>query len=125
MRTSVHMAAILIVDDHRAFRRQARALLEAEGLQVVGEASDGRSAMAAVRELAPHIVLLDIGLPDVDGFEVAEQLSREPFPPRVVLISSREATTYGTRIGTSPVAGFIQKDALSATAIHEVLGRAP
>jgi len=75
--TSIHMAAILIVDDHTAFRGQARALLEAEGLQVVGEAADGRSALVAFRKLVPHVVLLDIGLPDVDGFEVAEQLARE------------------------------------------------
>ena len=120
--TSIHMAAILIVDDHTAFRGQARALLEAEGLQVVGEAADGRSALVAFRKLVPHVVLLDIGLPDVDGFEVAEQLAREPFPPLVVLISSREATTYGTRIGSSPVVGFIQKDELAAAILMDLLG---
>lgn len=118
------MTNILIVDDHAAFRHQARALLEAEGLDVVGEAVDGRSAVHAVRELSPHVVLLDIGLPDIDGFEVARQLARQDAPPRVVLISSREETTYGTRIGESPVAGFIQKDALSAAAIDDVLRNA-
>jgi DNA-binding NarL/FixJ family response regulator len=111
------MTGILIVDDHAAFRRQARALLESEGLEVVGEAADGREAVEAVRGLGPEIVLLDIGLPG--------QLANEPAPPRVVLVSSREATTYGTRIDDSPAAGFIQKDDLSAAAIGAVLRGAP
>jgi DNA-binding NarL/FixJ family response regulator len=119
------MTGILIVDDHAAFRRQARALLESEGLEVVGEAADGREAVEAVRGLGPEIVLLDIGLPGPDGFEVARQLANEPAPPRVVLVSSREATTYGTRIDDSPAAGFIQKDDLSAAAIGAVLRGAP
>jgi DNA-binding NarL/FixJ family response regulator len=125
MPPSAGMSEILIVDDHAAFRRQARALLEAEGLQVVGEAADGRSAVDAVRALSPQIVLLDIGLPDIDGFQVAALLAREDVPPRVVLISSREAATYGARIGNSSAAGFIQKDDLSARAIDEILHGAP
>lgn len=115
------MTAILIVDDHPAFRQQARALLEAEGLSVVGEAADGPSALAAFRALGPQVVLLDIGLPGPDGFAVAEQLAQEPSPPRVVLISSREASTYSGRIGASPALGFIQKDELSAALLQRIL----
>jgi DNA-binding NarL/FixJ family response regulator len=112
------MTTYLIVDDHALFRRQARAVLEAEGLTVVGEAEDGRAAIAAVRALRPDIVLLDVGLPDIDGFAVAELLALEVPRPAVVLISSREAATYGPRIDASPVLGFVRKDDLSAAAIR-------
>jgi DNA-binding NarL/FixJ family response regulator len=112
------MTTILIVDDHAAFRFEARELLEAEGFVVVGEAGNGRSAIAAAYELRPDLVLLDIGLPDLDGFAVAEQLSTSPGRPVIVLTSSRDETTYGPRIAASPAAGFVQKDALSGPAIR-------
>ena len=115
------MTTFLIVDDHASFREQARALLESEGLTVIGEADDGLTALHAVRELRPDVVLLDIGLPDIDGFSVAEHLAREESPPRVVLISSREAATYGPRLAASPTIGFVQKDDLSAGALASLL----
>ncbi len=115
------MTTILIVDDHAAFRHQARALLEAEGLEVVGEAADATTAMDAVRTLQPDVVVLDIGLPGRDGFQVAEQLALLPRPPLVVMISSREAVTYGARLTASGAVGFIQKDDLSAAALINVL----
>ena len=73
---------VLVVDDHAEFRRSARALLEAEGFAVVGEAAGGREAIAAVRRLRPEIVLLDIQLPDLDGFVVAQRLALGPDPRR-------------------------------------------
>lgn len=115
------MTTFLIVDDHAAFREQARALLEAEGLTVIGEAADGRSVISAVRRLRPDVVLLDIGLPDTDGIAVAELLAREDPRPRVVLISSRDAATYGARLTSSRSAGFLPKDDLSAGALTELL----
>jgi DNA-binding NarL/FixJ family response regulator len=72
---------VLIVDDHAAFRASARALLQAEGFDVIGEATDGAAAVAAVAVLRPEIVLLDIQLPDLDGLPVAEQLAAAPDPP--------------------------------------------
>ena len=69
---------VLIVDDHDGFRESARAMLEAEGFTVVGGAADGAAALAAVRQLRPEVVLLDVQLPDVDGFAVAEWIRREP-----------------------------------------------
>ena len=63
----------MIVDDHSGFRSQARALLEAEGFEALAEAEDGMSALAVVARLHPRIVRLDIQLPDIDGFEVAER----------------------------------------------------
>jgi DNA-binding NarL/FixJ family response regulator len=116
------MTTYLIVDDHAAFRRQARALLEAEGVHVIGEAHDGASALAAVAEIGPDVVLLDVGLPDRDGFDVAVELGRLASPPRVVLISSREASEFRSRLADAPVAGFVQKDDLSAGALQRVLG---
>jgi DNA-binding NarL/FixJ family response regulator len=115
------MTTFLIVDDHAAFRQQARALLESEGLTVVGEADDGQSALAAVRDLRPDVVVLDIGLPDVDGFAVAARLADVQPPPRVVLISSRDAATYGQRLMASRSVGFLRKDELSAAALASLL----
>lgn len=112
------MNTILIVDDNAGFRVQARALLEADGFYVVGESIDGTSGLAAARSLRPDIVLLDIGLPDVDGFDVARALAADATPPFVVLTSSREASEYGPRLASSLVLGFIAKDELSAAAIR-------
>ena len=112
------MNTILIVDDHAGFRVQARALLEADGFDVVGEAGDGPSGLQAARTLRPALVLLDIGLPDVEGFEVARELAVDGPPPFVVLTSSREATEYGPRLASSRVLGFIAKDELSGGAIR-------
>jgi DNA-binding NarL/FixJ family response regulator len=86
---------VLIVDDHATFRASARALLEAEGFDVVGEAADGAGAVEAVAVLRPEIVLLDIQLPDLDGMVVAEQLAGAEDSPVVVLISSRDAAPDG------------------------------
>ena len=108
---------VLIVDDHTPFRASARALLQAEGFEVVGEAADGAEAVAAVAALRPQIVLLDVQLPDLDGLAVAEQLATAPDPPAVVLISSRDAAAYGPRLQAAPARGFIPKRELSGEAL--------
>jgi DNA-binding NarL/FixJ family response regulator len=113
---------VLIVDDHAAFRASARALLQAEGFEVVGEAADGAGAMQAVANLRPEIVLLDIQLPDLDGLAVAEQLASVPDGPAVVLISSRDATAYGPRLQSTPARGFIPKSGLSGEALAALVG---
>jgi DNA-binding NarL/FixJ family response regulator len=114
--------SVLIVDDHAAFRASARALLQAEGFEVVGEAADGAGAVAAVAVLRPEIVLLDIQLPDLDGLAVAEQLAAAPDPPAVVLISSRDAAAYGPRLRRTPARGFIPKSGLSGEALAALIG---
>jgi CheY-like chemotaxis protein len=86
---------VLIVDDHEDFRKSAKALLEAEGFAVVGEAADGIEAIEAIATLRPSVVPLDIQLPGPDGLTVAESIARHPNPPAVVLISSRDARAYG------------------------------
>jgi two-component system nitrate/nitrite response regulator NarL len=111
---------VLIVDDHAPFRRMARRVLEAGGLTVIGEAWDGTSALAAVAALDPDVVLLDVLLPDIDGFAVARRLAERPSRPVVVLTSSRSALELGRRLEQAPAAGFIAKDALSAAALAEL-----
>jgi DNA-binding NarL/FixJ family response regulator len=108
---------VLIVDDHAGFRAAARALLRAEGFVVVGEAEDGASALARTRVLRPRLVLLDIGLPDLDGFTVCERLRAEPDPPLVVLTSTRSASSFRRRLAQSPARGFIWKGDLTGAAI--------
>lgn len=115
-------ARILIVDDYVLFRSSARQLLESQGFEVVGEAGDGGAAIAAVRELRPDIVLLDIQLPDLDGFEVARQLAALPNPPQVVLTSIRAASDYGPRLPAAAARGFIPKVELSQARLAAVLG---
>jgi DNA-binding NarL/FixJ family response regulator len=113
---------VLIVDDHPEFRESASALLEAEGFAVVGGAGDGEEAIAAVERLRPQVVLLDIQLPDLDGFAVAERLAGMQNPPRVVLISSREAAAYGPRLESAAARGFIPKRELSGSALAALVG---
>jgi CheY-like chemotaxis protein len=113
---------VVIVDDHAEFRESASALLEAEGFAVIGAAADGDEAIAAVERLRPQVVLLDIQLPDMDGFAVAERLAARPDPPRIVLISSREAATYGPRLEAAAAQGFIPKRELSGSALAAVVG---
>jgi len=117
-------AAILIVDDHDGFRTFARGMLEAAGF-TVAEATTGAEATAAARTVRPGLVLLDIQLPDFDGFEVARRLAAQAGAPVVVLTSTREASDYGARISSSPAAGFLPKDQLSGAALRRFLARAP
>lgn len=112
---------VLIVDDHEAFRTSARALLEADGFDVVGESEDGDGALDAVAALRPQVVLLDIQLPGIDGFAVAAQLAERADPPAVVLISSRDAAAYGPRLQNAPSRGFIPKSELSGKALAALI----
>jgi len=112
---------VLIVDDHAGFRAMARALLEAEGFEVVGEAEDAAAALLAASHLQPQVVLLDIQLPDLDGFEVAERLARAGDPPAVVLVSTRDVSSYRRRLAGSPVRGFIPKNELSGSALSALV----
>ena len=113
---------VLIVDDHAGFRASARALLEAEGFDVVGEAAGGEQAIGEVERLRPDVVLLDVQLRDVDGFAVADRLASEGSAVAVVLISSREAAAYGRRLDTVPSRGFIAKLELSGAALAALVG---
>jgi CheY-like chemotaxis protein len=112
--------AVLVVDDHAGFRALARIMLESAGF-VVTEAASGAEATAAAEALRPRVVLLDVQLPDFDGFEVARRLVAGEHPPVIVLTSTREASDYGGRIAASPAAGFLPKDELSGAALRRFL----
>lgn len=112
---------VLIVDDHAEFRTSARALLTAGGWRVVGEAASGAEGLLLAARLRPEVVLLDIALPDQDGFGVAVALAQDPDPPHVVLVSSRDQRAYGPRIALAPVRGFLPKQRLSGTALADLL----
>jgi DNA-binding NarL/FixJ family response regulator len=114
---------VLIVDDHDGFRASARALLERQGLTIVGEAWDGDSALRFAAELQPDVVLLDVQLPDRDGFDVATQLRELVDPPSVVLISSRDRTAFGKLVDESDACGFISKAELSGDRLTALLTR--
>lgn len=113
---------VLVVDDHPAFRATARMLLDAAGWEVVGEAADVAGALEAIGRLRPDVVLLDVQLPDGDGFEVLAALEAAAGPaPAVVLVSSRDRCDYGARIEESGARGFIAKAELTGDALDEVL----
>ena len=112
---------MLIVDDHEGFRDAARSMLEAEGFDVVGEAGDGEGALVEVERLRPQVVLVDIQLPGLDGFAVAERLAVSPAAPLVVLISSRDAAAYGARVARAPALGFLSKQELTGVALAGLL----
>jgi DNA-binding NarL/FixJ family response regulator len=116
----IGVKTVVIVDDHAGFRDLARELLEGAGYSVVGEAEDGASAVAAVRALRPDAVLLDINLPDRDGFAVAEALARAERPPRVVLTSSEEAAAFGPLPDGPGVLRFVPKSELASTSLDSL-----
>jgi CheY-like chemotaxis protein len=112
---------VLVVDDHAGFRASVRALLETEGFQVVGEAADGLEALTEAAALRPAVVLLDVQLPGLDGLAVAEALAARPYPPVVVLTSSRDASAYGPRLARAAALGFIAKADLTGATLAAVL----
>jgi CheY-like chemotaxis protein len=119
--SSVVSRTALVVDDHPGFRAVARALLESAGLEVVGEAGDGAAAITLCRTSDPDLVLLDVQLPDIDGFEVRRRLLRTTNPPAVLLTSTRAAAAFGPRLrGPEPIP-FVSKDELSVAAVIAVL----
>jgi DNA-binding NarL/FixJ family response regulator len=112
---------VLVVDDHHGFRHQARLLMEEAGYDVVGEAGDAASAIGEARRLRPDVVLLDIQLPDSNGFDVAATLTSDDTSPVVVLVSGRDRADYAGRIAHCGARGFIAKADLSPETLHLVL----
>jgi DNA-binding NarL/FixJ family response regulator len=112
---------LLIVDDHRSFRDAARRVLEHAGFEIVGEAADGETALEAILDLRPDVVLLDVQLPGIDGFEVASTLTARGDAPLIVMTSSRDGADFGPLVEQSGARGFVHKADLSGPAISAVL----
>lgn len=122
VRDNRHMpSTVLIVDDHPSFRKSARRTLQDAGYEVVGEAADGRSGLDAARALRPDVVLLDVQLPDRDGFDVAAALTALDVPAAVVMISSRDRFDFAELVARSGVRGFLAKDELTGPALAALL----
>ena len=112
---------VLIVDDHATFRASARLLLESEGFEVVGEAADGESAIEQTAALAPELVLLDVQLPGLNGFEVASRVTGKDGAPAVILVSSRDGGDFGPMITACGARGFVAKAELSGERLRSLL----
>src|SRR5690242_10694844 len=112
--------SLLIVDDHPSFRTMARETLS-QRFTVVGEAADGAEAIDLSAELRPDVVLLDVHLPDRDGFDVAEALFRQDEPPVVVLTSSRHRSDLEPLVRACSACGFIDKEDLTADTLADLV----
>jgi CheY-like chemotaxis protein len=115
--------SVLVVDDDPVFRRLAQRLLEACGLVVAGEADTAASAMSVAGALRPDAVLVDVGLPDLDGIALARQLTALPWRPRVVLTSTNAEAATASDLRTSGAEAFLPKNELPSAALEDLLGR--
>jgi DNA-binding NarL/FixJ family response regulator len=113
---------VLIIDDHAAFRAGVRALLAADGYDVIGEACDGRRGIAAAAELRPEVVLLDVRLPDMNGFDVAGELTARGDAAAIVITSSSDDPLYPARALDSGARGFVAKHDVSGPTLDRLLG---
>ena len=115
----------LLVDDNEAFLQAASLLLEREGVTVAGVASNIAQALRQARALRPDLILVDIGLGDESGFDLARLLARDGLDADVILISTAAEADYADLISDSPAAGFLAKSDLSLHAINRILGHTP
>ncbi len=114
-------ARVLIVDDHDGFRLSARRMLERAGCVVVGEAADGRSGISEAERLRPDLALIDVRLPDMDGFTVSRAIRAAKWADSILLISTRQKADHGDRLLTSGADGFIEKSELSAISVSAAI----
>lgn len=112
-----------MVDDHEGFRTEARAVLEADGFAVVGEASTAAGAVAAAADLQPAVVVLDVGLPDESGLEVVGRIRAGSPASVIVLVSGRRVRDYGDRVARSGADAFLEKASLVPGGLPSLLER--
>jgi len=112
---------LVIVDDHARFREAAGERLAAAGWRIVGEAATGAAAIDLVARLAPDVVLLDVVLPDMDGFAVADRLAAAGSASAVVLTSGHDRRDFSARLQSAPVRGFLPKEMISGPALATLL----
>lgn len=119
--TPAAVQTVMLVDDHASFRASARWLLETEGYEIVAEAASGETALEIVCAAKPDLVLLDIGLPGIDGFQVALAIRSRCPNARIVLLSSRDLCDLGPeRVPACGALGFVHKADLSRAAIAAI-----
>ncbi|PSS58510.1 response regulator [Pseudomonas sp. BBP2017] len=104
------MTSVLIVDDHSTVRFTVRVLLEREHYTIVGEAHDGETAAQMAKELRPDVVVLDIGLPRIDGLNVLKRLQLLDHKPRVMVLTGQPPNLYARRCLDAGASAFIRKD---------------
>lgn len=112
---------VLVVDDNHGFREAVRQLLARGGFVVVAEAENGREGVRQAVAHRPEIAIVDVQLPDIDGFEVAEEIVGLGLDLQVILTSSLDGADLGSLVTNSPAAGFVPKAELSAAAIEALL----
>jgi DNA-binding NarL/FixJ family response regulator len=113
---------VLIADDHRLFAEALEAILDAEAqLEVVGRAADGREAVDRTRELRPDVVLLDISMPVMDGFEAAVEITRLPEQPAILMLTGSNAAQDVDRARRVGASGYVTKDAIAARLVDAIL----
>ena len=113
----------MIVDDDPSFLATVRVLLESEGCAVVGEALNGLDGIAAAAVLDPDLVLVDVNLPDIDGFEVVKRLVDGGGTSSIVLTSIRSAADFGDLVAASGADAFVAKADISGDALASVVVR--
>jgi DNA-binding NarL/FixJ family response regulator len=113
--------SVLVVDDDAAFRVISARLLAAAGLSVVGAVGTAAEALGAALDLRPEAILLDIELPDEDGFVLAARLSRLPWRPRVLLISSDPDAALPEDVDATGARGFVPKHELPDAPLRSLL----
>jgi DNA-binding NarL/FixJ family response regulator len=113
---------VLIVDDDARFRALARTLLQASGYAVAAEAANGEQALAAARRVHPDAALVDVQLPDTDGFALARDLADANHGLRIVLTSTDPTLARPATVATSGALAFVAKDELAITDLAPWLG---
>jgi len=112
MRAPMAPIRVLVADDHALFRAGVRKLLQSfEGVEVVGEAGDGQEALELSGAQRPDVLLMDIGMPRLNGVEAAARLTREGSRPRVIILSMHTGEEHVLRAIRAGAAGYLLKDA--------------
>src|SRR4051794_13489493 len=114
--------SVLLVDDDPEFRRLARSILGGDGLVVIGEAETVAAAIAAAHELRPEAVLVDVGLPDGSGLDLARVLAALPWRPRIVLTSTDPDAAAPADVDRSGARTFVPKNDLPDAPLQQLLG---
>ena len=111
---------VLLADDHAIVRRGLRSLLEEAGVSVVAEAADGLEAVRFIDEHQPDVVILDIGMPKLNGIEVAARVQKLPSPPHVIILSMHADESYIIRALAAGARAYLLKDATDEDLIPAV-----